>query len=363
MFHFQDPNFEHSSTLHEILLNNIKNAVKGGGMYAFVSSGGVKILFKDTNFEKYLETNVYELIIGTDSITNEEAVKELIELKNKYENLKIKGFVNPNMAASLFHPKFSWFENEDGSGNLIIGSGNMTVKGLRQNKEAFMEVVLDTNELRLVKTKWSNWLQNNEEYLHTIDSSELLDRVKSNNMDRVVRINNTEAETAEEIDTSLNTNDSWDRALSNELLICQIPKNGYRMSQINFTKKIFEEYFGATPGVNDNYRIIFRSQNADGTNGEIESRPSVSVKSKNYRFEFDAAKGKVYPDGDYKPIIVFVKIGIRMYNYFLALPGDTYYDELNRLLLEYPIVQNRLKRVSVSREEIIEFCPELPLLK
>ncbi|EGP5276076.1 TPA: phospholipase D family protein [Enterococcus faecium] len=372
MFYFQDPNLATSPTLHEILLANVKNANSGGGAYAFASVGGVKLLLRDKDFQDYLEDNEFHLIIGTDSITSEEAIVELQAIQNKYRTLKINGYLNPNSQGSLFHPKFSWFEFDDGRGKLIIGSGNMTVKGLRQNKEAIGEIELDSTTLNQFKNEWFKWIEENDSNLYPIDSLEVLDRVKLNDfkyMDKIASFKsktdkdikdvlNIDLEMTEEDDTS-----PWNRALDDEVLICEIPKGGSRWSQANFSKYIFEEYFGATAGINSGYRILIRNQNSNGDLKEIESRPSVSVKSKNFRFELDAAKGKKYPTGKKKPIAIFLKVGVRMFKYCLLMPGDPYYTECNSFLDKFPREGTRVKRRIVKSVLLLNECGELPILK
>lgn len=372
MFHFQDPNLDKSPTLHEIVLSNIERAVDGGGAYAFASIGGVQLLLRDENFQKYLKKQNFSLIIGTDSITSEKAVHELCAIQDSYKTLNIRGYLNPNSQGSLFHPKFSWFEFGDASGKLIIGSGNMTVKGLRQNKEAIGEITLDPTALEQFKNEWFNWIDENEERLYPINSKEVLERVKLNDFTQMNKIASFKDKADKDIKAIMDSDfemteeddiSPWIKPLDDKALICEIPKASNRWSQANFSKYIFEEYFGATAGVNSGYRILIRNQNYRGDFQEIESRPSVSVKSKNFRFELDAAKGKQYPNDNKKPIAIFIKVGVRMFKYCLLMPMDPFYGQFHALLRVLPREGTRVKRRIVEQRLLRTYCSELPLLK
>ena len=131
----QDPSFPSSDLLHDKLIDTFRNAVGGGGAYAFVSRDGVQMLMENADFETMIERGPYTLVVGTDHITNEAALTKLSELKNAHNNLTVFAFLHEHNN-SIFHPKYSWFRNENG-GTLVIGSGNLTVNGLRRNQEAF----------------------------------------------------------------------------------------------------------------------------------------------------------------------------------------------------------------------------------
>jgi len=60
---------------------------------------------------------------------------------------------------------------------------------------------------------------------------------------------------------------------------------------------------------------------------DIENRQSVSVKSKNYRFELDAASGLDYPTNG-RPIGVFIKVSTRIFMYHLFMPSDPMHFEI-----------------------------------
>ena len=75
------------------------------------------------------------LLVGIDAVTNRHALERLQELEHQYESLSVHVFRNPTDA--LFHPKVARFDYPDGRRSMIVGSGNLTPGGLRQNFEAF----------------------------------------------------------------------------------------------------------------------------------------------------------------------------------------------------------------------------------
>ena len=128
MLHFQDPYFSDSYTLHEALIQSCSTSSHGKGAYAFATKSGIEILLKDSVFDSLLERGEYSLIVGIDEITNLASLETLSEIKASRPNLTVKAF-DHNNRGSLFHPKLSYFKNQDDSGILIVGSGNLTLGG------------------------------------------------------------------------------------------------------------------------------------------------------------------------------------------------------------------------------------------
>lgn len=71
--HIQDPANPDAPFLHEKILELCQGATSGGGMFAFASSDGVKLLLKDEVFKKFAGAHKFELIVGIDEITNNKA--------------------------------------------------------------------------------------------------------------------------------------------------------------------------------------------------------------------------------------------------------------------------------------------------
>jgi len=110
-FYIQDPNYPNSYSLHEALLRACEGAEYGGGAYAFVSTGGIKLFFEDEAFLRFINNGSFKIIVGIDEITNENAMIKLDALKNNYPNLEACAFLHDTQG-SMFHPKFCWFKSK-----------------------------------------------------------------------------------------------------------------------------------------------------------------------------------------------------------------------------------------------------------
>lgn len=374
MLCIQDPSYENSKYLHETLLSECVDCTVGAGAYAFATKDGINLLLSDENFKKFLERGTYTLVVGTDDITNEHCINALIELEKKYcAHLKVKAYVH-NGKGSTFHPKFSWFSNANG-GSLVLGSGNLTQKGLRHNREAYSVIKYDLDGIAEISAEWDKWYTHSAPFLFDITDPVVMAKAKLNTekiravntakstirkerqvqageiklvdiyktqpkdqktSDKETRAKDSDLENAkpnadnvpitdEDIDVDASY---WVISQDSPVLIAEIPKSGNRWKQANFDKKSFERYFGATCGENGEYRILLKSVNDDGSMNETEIRPSVSVSSQNYRFELEAANGLDYPKDSERPIAIFAKVSCRDFIYMLLMPGNTHYNEV-----------------------------------
>ena len=406
--YIQDPSYTDSAYLHEALISSCINSVSGGGAYAFASKDGIELLIEDENFKKFLKNGTFTLVIGMDDITNIYSIDTLKRLQEKYSgHLIVKAYIH-NGKGSIFHPKYSWFSYENG-GTLVIGSGNLTQKGLRQNREAYSIEKYEGEKFNEVISEWNNWINHSKMFLFDINDDIVheyaikntrkmgeiikvqkqygdksgMDRIlkyaelfslqpkdkkyyvsNGNHQKEIVELGlNPQAESGfygEDVDIDMSY---WTIYLNSEVLIAEIPKSGSRWQQVNFDKNSFEEFFGATCGENGVYRILFRSITEDGTLKNVEVRPSVSVSSLNYRFELDAAKGLDYPMGKERPLGVFVKVSPRDFIYQLVMPGDFAYQSCIEVLDSKAAYSSRMRRIRYLCKEIYENTPQLSLWK
>ena len=360
MLHFQDPYFSDSYTLHEALIQSCATSIQGKGAYAFASKSGIEILLKDSVFDSLLDRGEYSLIVGIDEITNLASLEALSAIKAAKPNLNVKAFDHSNRG-SLFHPKLSYFKNQDDTGNLIVGSGNLTLGGLRRNREAFSLIQLSVDELLRIEQYWNAWLLQSNALLKDIDNIDVIRKATDNQYIRRTRIRRPDEEVVIEDEIPIvgldgietQHQDGWQFYPDSEVLIAEIPRSGDRWKQANFDIDTFQNFFGATPGDNSQ-RILLRNINDDLTLSEIEVRPSVSVVSQNYRFELDAASGLPYPN-DGKPIGVFIKLTTRMFLYHLYMPNQPVYEEFNEWLqTNWPGRGDRMKRITTRVNQINE---------
>lgn len=410
-FYIQDPIFTCGYSLHEALLEACQDVIYGAGVFAFVTSGGVDLFLGDQSFENFMRRNreKFKLIVGIDEITNTRTLAKLQVMQDKYgEKLDIKVLMHSHKNVT-FHPKFTWFKKEEG-GIVIVGSNNLTEKGLRRNIEAFSINEVSEEEILEIQEYFNKWLVENDRYLLPIDNEDVIERAKANirvvsykrksntveesdaeeknsdgeegetiaggpdasevgETDECEAINETEeADEGEDVNVSEELGESeeideedfeaWTFTEDNSVLVAQIPRSDNRWSQANFNKDTFEQFFGATAGYNGNHRILLRSVNRRGKIQHIEVRPSVSVSSQNYRFELEAAKGLNYPN-EGRPIAVFINLSVRMYVYALIMPGDSFYNEVDSYINH--LKGNRMVRYITTVDDVRRNCPSLPL--
>ncbi|MHB1405614.1 MAG: phospholipase D family protein [Desulfitobacteriaceae bacterium] len=370
MLHIQDPTFDGNKLLHEALLDACSEASYGAGAYAFVTAGGVRMLMEDAIFADFIRQGRYHLVIGMDEVTNTQTLSALTSVRQHTNNLSINAFVH-DTNGSTFHPKFSWFKTNDG-GVIVVGSGNLTQKGLRRNREAFVFQHVSEEEIAQVEAMWNQWITSSAEYLKTITDNEVVEKAAENSRQAAARPRHRilrRPDRREEVEVMVPADeqdevDAWAYDENSSVLIAEIPgrANGNnRWSQANFDAQTFREYFGAQPGVNGAYRLIMRNVLWDGTLGETKIRPSVSVASANYRFELTNAEGLPYPDNG-RPLGVFVKVSERTFLYMLVFPTHEGHEQLQDILNVHRIRADRLVRYRTTARELSEICPALPLL-
>ncbi|SFY11475.1 MULTISPECIES: phospholipase D family protein [unclassified Pseudomonas] len=370
----QDPDYQASVSLHEALNAAGEGATSAAGAYAFVSKGGVDLLMGAPSFSQMLGKKPIQLIVGMDAITNEAAIGALQILQSRHHGLEITAFVH-DKKGTVFHPKVCWFKNDQG-GVVVTGSGNLTVGGLRKNREVFSVAQVDAEEINSIEQNWEAWIESNRNNLHSLDSEVVSERAKLNNIRKAVFLDDLEnvdvvgekqlqevqvfdiadMEAAEDLD-------DWSFSSNAFFLVAEIPKSGRRWKQANFTLETFVGFFGGIRGDNSK-RLVLRAIYDSGEYGNLEDRPCVTVASDNFRVELEAASGLDYPvEG--RPIGVFVRISVRMFAYYLSMPGAPSYESL-RNWLDENAGRESVRRVvsSVNNSpEIIDATPLARFLK
>lgn len=167
----QDPTYGNTKPLRETILNNCSDMKVGAGAYAFATSEGVNFLLGDERFRNFISDGSFFLIVGTDDITNVRALRTLKDFEDEFSgNLKVRVYIH-DAIGSIFHPKYSWFQSKSSGGKLIIGSGNMTKRGLKNNREAYAIIDLDEEQTAEVKREWNRWLMHSGQYLYSVDDA------------------------------------------------------------------------------------------------------------------------------------------------------------------------------------------------
>lgn len=393
----QDPSYDNSFYLHESLLTACQSNTSGGGAYAFASQSGIDLLLGDNVFKSFLENGYFYLVVGMDDITNIQALKALKKYQDQYKkHLTVKVYIHQKHS-STFHPKYSWFKNDNG-GTLVIGSGNLTQNGLRKNREAYTIIDADKATIDGIVSDWNKWLSHSKPFLFDVDDLVAIKTAGQNSKkakERSLAENRISPLSKE--DTTLLKNifysqpknifskknkknltvkgakrqsdlvfdpdeqEYWRFSSNSSVLIAEIPKSGDRWKQVNFDKDTFENFFGATCGDNGTYRVLLKNVDKNGLLKSTEIRPSVSVASHNYRFELDAATGLPYPNSGERPIAVFVKTAPRDFLYALYMPGDECYKELVQVLSAEDRAKQKVRREVFKCSHLRKSVPSLKI--
>lgn len=378
-FHLQDPGNPDATFLLEVLIKECQVSTGGGASFAWATRRGVNLFLENAIFLEFIKHNTFDLIIGVDAVTDVSALEALSSLQSQLDNLTVSVFLNL-YTGPLFHPKVSWFRHEDG-GSLITGSGNLTGGGLSNNWEAFTVTQLDDQSLADVDAQWAAWKASYPEDFFDPSDSAVLERAQKNKHESGASTGSSGGASSKN-KQSIKNKLPWNKQVAAQttaknaegqgtssatetpssvmaVLVAEIPKGSTRWNQANFDQDNYENYFGAKLGTQ---RIMFFTHvQEDGSTSELEIRPSVAVKSSNYRFELAAAAGLEYPSAG-RPIVVFVRQSIRNFLYRLVMPGDAAHQLLADFLdAKWDGPVGRMKRVRSSIEELETVWGDSPL--
>ncbi len=328
MLVIQDPSDQTSEFLLEAILETVENATAVGCAFAFASASGVRLLAGSSTFQQILHCAAIDIIVGVDAVTDTAAVREMQRIAQHHKGVAFKAFVTgrPN---AIFHPKLLWSE-KPGGGNIVIGSGNLTERGLLKNWEAYWKQGLSVVELKEIRATWQRWIDQSQACIKPIDDPLVAELAQNNTVLAVegdLPVLDVHVPVAPPVVPE--TRGSWISSTS-PVLIAEISKSGDRGSQVNFHKQDYEDYFGVSGQAGQ--LVVFRHIQADGAPEPYEtSRPPVTVASQNYRFELSAMVGKVYPVKG-RPIGVYVRVAARTFWYHLLMPEDAEYYNVENLL-------------------------------
>jgi hypothetical protein len=358
--YIQDPDDSDSVYFVEALLEASQGAQCGGGAFAFATAAGAKLLLEDEAFRRFSLAHAFQLIVGVDAVTNTDALKAITAAASSPSRIKVQVFLHEHKDA-LFHPKLCWFRTSHG-GQLIVGSSNLTIGGLRANWESFSVTPLSKTDIEKVEADWTRWLELHSAELFSADDPRIIARASRNT--GLVQLLKSAEYVGEGEASGGSVGPVSERATgsirdTNTVLIAEIPRSGDRWNQANFDVHSYEQFFGAKVGTQR--RILLQHVQDDGTLGDIENRPSVAVRSQNYRFELLAAAGRPYPPKQ-RPIGVFVRVANRTFRYRLLMPGDPQYSPVRVYLGKKwsgPI--HRMRRVCVPVSELREAWPAAAL--
>jgi len=359
----QGYNIEEDSSVGKELVKQFESGIYDNFtcLVAFASYGGVSALTKYIEEGKAKGMKI-KVVLGVDQkATSKEALEEVL-------SWGVDARIYHTCSNNIFHPKVYLFENRD-IFTLIVGSNNLTVPGLVQNIECSL-LIKDTIDPSSVHKDfyryWKGILDGTETHLYPVTQKLINDLYKDaiitsdyqrsrrydNGTDekerkkreaisftkaaiqqfpdgfrpqRLVRIKKLykRKETIKEVEKSV--------IISNSVLIAEIPKGGNRWKQANFSKDVFQKFFGVEDGQKN--QIKMTNIKKDGTLGKVAKRSSVRVKSHNFRYELLCDETKLpYPSGNDRPIGIFIKVDDKNFLYKLLMPSDDAYDKIKGYL-------------------------------
>ena len=361
-FHFQDPASPDTVYLLEAIIDASRGAESCSGIFAFASRGGVDSLLGDPEIQDFLRESPMSLLVGIDAVTTRNTLVRLRELEQELERLNVRVFRNPT--AALFHPKVARFEYPDGRRTMIVGSGNLTPGGLRQNIEAFSVMRAAVGET-LDVSSWDRFLSEHADDLRTIDES-ALERAAQNvvrgrrrlrdvepDLERASAVAESAAGPLVDVELPVGRTDRF--------LVAQVPKAGERWHQIHFNRDVIENFFRVRLGTTAQ-RVFLVECRHDGTFAEQEVRPCVySGANMNPKIEIASHHGAPYPDSG-RPIAVYRELQVRSFAYMLLMPGDPGYAEMLALTGDLPTVGSGVPRVITNAAGICGFWAACPLV-
>ena len=219
---------------------------------------------------------------------------------------------------------------------------------LRKRATLLGDAIVQGAELADVRSAWGDWLDLNQDNLCELDDEVVIARARLNEAAER-RHNEDEVEGADVLPAAIPAN--------NDALLAEIPRGNTRWNQANFDKQSFEQFFGLRPG--ERQRVVLFPVLPNGTVGEPEVRPSVDVKSRNFRIELGQAAGLAYPTAG-RPIGVFLKLGTRRFRYSLLMPGHDDYAAVEAFLRDRVVPPpRRVRRLRLPYDELRQLLPGL----
>lgn len=347
-FRLQDPTSPQTVYLFEEIIRALTTAESWRGIFAFASRDGVDSLFLDPVTVHFLLRGRCSLVVGIDAVTNRATLERLQEIENNNNGVEIRVFWNP--IAGLFHPKVCHFRHPDGQQTVIVGSGNLTPGGMRNNFEAF-SVLRTTRRERLELAAWDDFLRAHQAALSRIDDA-ALERAGRN----VVRGGRRGARVVEAdiIEQPVPPPTPLSR-----MLVAQIPAAGGRWNQAHFNRDVVDQFFRIQP--QSPQRVFLRQRRADGSLGDEEVRPLVlSGKNLNPKIELGAAAHLEYP-ANTPPVAVFRELQVRAFEYVLLMPGDPGYNQMLNFTQTHQSLGRGLPRILTDVGQVRGAWPQCPI--
>jgi HKD family nuclease len=354
-FHIQDPTADVAVYLIEAFLDSVAKSTQATGVFAFASKNGVDSLLLDPVVKSFLVRHRFLLVVGIDAVTNRSTLERLLEHQQHYRNLDVRVFWNP--VSALFHPKMATFELVTGGRQMIVGSGNLTPGGFRNNFEAFSVISAAPSD-EVDFSDWDSFFVRHASNFRAIDE-EVLQRASKNiiltRRKKGVRVQEPIViETDESPVSNVTPSDT-------EFLVAQVPAASGRWHQIHFNAEVIHSFLRIT--ANSSERLFLNAVDIDGARSEQEVRPCVySQHNKNYKVEIGARRELPYPSSG-RPILIMKKVALRTFEYMLIMPREAGHDILLNITETLANVGKGLPRVITDATTIRARWDSCPLLQ
>lgn len=364
MFVFQKPG--HADLLEAVNAAS-ENAEFGGGVFAFASRRGIAAFLETSHIQQMLDTGKpLHVIVGVDSITNPEALLYLQEQVRSYEEtLRAEVFLHdhPN---STFHPKFSWF-GSPGRLTLLMGSGNLTLRGLGQvseatppsgNWEAFSVQEFRGTAANGARTEIDDWiaLYRSAGTLRRLGDPMVQQRAIENGRVRMIR--RTVVPAAPQGEQTQNVEEvtvlvDGETFASEEILVRELPRN--RHGQADIGRRALTQFFGYAGMPID---IMLQQVTLLDQLEDIEEHRIFVNRSNNYRVELGGIAPLPYniAADDGRMILVASKLDHRSFRYAIVPVTDQDYRRVSAILGTIPppnaAGNRRMRERFLSTEEL-----------
>lgn len=370
-FRVQDPSAATTVYLFEELIAQIGTAAHVDALFAFASRAGVLNLIGDPITRDFLRRGgTARLLVGLDAITDRQALEALVDIQAEFPGFKV--FVFKNVTAKLFHPKVVRTARSSGAGAVVVGSGNLTPGGLRDNIEAYSVFRFKKAETPDFSA-WDDFYTRHVAEITAIDVG-ALERGDRNRL-RATSVRTTArgapasadekaaaaaAATEGEQDAEAPLADLVpDLSVAARMLVAEVPRAAGRWHQIHFNRDVSQQFFRAAPGTSE--RVFLRRLDGAGSVVLEPPRPVVlSAVNLNHKIEFGAHHGDPYPAAG-RPVLVIRELGLRQFLYVMLMPGDAGHAEMNTFLAANPSLGRGLRRVISDRATVRAAWPGLPI--
>lgn len=360
----QDPTDPPRSPLFDELVAIVRKGqvVRIRAFFGFLTGSGLDALLSHRDVESVLLSCEVAVLVGLDAVTDRPGLERLLEVAE--QNPQFKPLVIQNTAGVLIHPKMLVAEYDDGRAVAVVGSNNLTAKGLRRNVEGYTIARFEPGE-RLDLSDWDAFIQRWDGLITEIDDAAL--QAAEQNMSTLRGLQTAaRSSTQPHPHATLVVSDGHVHEASSvpgiqndqePLLVAQIPKARDRWSQVHYSTEVIQNYFQATEGTH----VFLREYSSS----HVEKRRVIlSPVNKNFKIELGAARmaGSYPPKG--RPVVVLRRESsrYRQHRYVLLMPGDQGHTSMTTLAKEAFVGRrNQVSRVIVPVSRVFAAWPDCPL--